>query len=78
MKESVITPGMKRREIIIWLICFIAAFIFNVVGIVMFRTPAIEVVTQLHLVLLVSLILYGLAGIFRVLFYLLSRLWVRK
>jgi hypothetical protein len=78
MKETIITPAMKRREIIIWLICFIAAFIFNLVGIIIFETSALELLTQLHIVLLISLVLYAVAGLFRLIYYFLSLLWTNK
>lgn len=75
MKETVITPKQKKRELIILLFCFIAAFLLNVIGIIKFGSPAKELVTELHLVLLVAAVLYVISGIFRILYGLISRLW---
>jgi len=78
MKETVITPGMKKRELIILLVCFIAAYVLNVVGIVKYNAPAIELVSQLHVVLAVSLVIYVLVAVFRGLLYLFSLLVKKK
>ncbi|MFP4289753.1 MAG: hypothetical protein ACOC2E_07900 [Bacteroidota bacterium] len=64
-KDSVITAQQKKRELIVFLICLAAAFIFNIVGIMMFKTPAIEIFTQFHYVLLVAVVFYVITGIFR-------------
>lgn len=76
--DTIITGAMKKRELIIFLICFLGAYILNVIGIIKHHTPARELVTQLHVVLLVALVLYGAVIILRVLYYLVSRLWTRK
>jgi hypothetical protein len=75
MKETVITPGMKRRELMIFLVCFLIAFVLNVVGIIKYNSPAVELISQLHIVLLVSIVIYLLAAIFRGLFFLISLIW---
>lgn len=78
MKETVITPGMKRRELTIILACFLAAYLMNIIGIVKFHTPAIELLTKIPLVLLVAVLIYGAVVILRILYYLVSRLWIRN
>jgi len=75
MKETVITPGMKRRELKIFLVCLIVAYVLNVVGIIKYNSPAIELISQLHIVLLVSIVIYLLVGIFRGLFFMISLIW---
>jgi len=77
-KNTIITASTKKRELIIFLACFAIAFILNVVGIIKHQTPVKELITELHIVLLVSLVLFGATIILRVLYYLVSRLWVRK
>ena len=78
MKDTTITAGMKKRELVILLLCFVAVYIFNIIGIIMHDAPARELVTQLHLVALIALIFYGAVVILRVLYFLVSRFWVRK
>jgi hypothetical protein len=77
MKETVITPDMKRRELRLFLVCLIVAFVLNVVGIITFSSPAIELISQLHIVLLVSIVLYLVAVVFRGLFFMISMIWRR-
>jgi len=77
-RDTTITAAMKRRELIIFGSCFLGAYILNVIGIIKNQSPARELFTQLHVVLLVALVLYGAAALLRVLWYLVSRFWIRK
>jgi hypothetical protein len=78
MKDTIITASWKKRELIIIGICFLVAYVLNIIGIIQHQSPAKELITQLHVVLLVALVIYGAAAILRVLYYLISRLWIRK
>jgi hypothetical protein len=77
-RDTTLSAASKRREFTIFLSCFIGANVLNVIGIIQNQSPAKELITQLHVVLLVSLVLYGVVIFLRVLYYLVSRLWVRK
>ena len=77
-RDTTISTASKRKELIIFLSCFMGAYILNVIGIIQFKSPARELVTQLHVVLLVALVLYGTVVALRILYYLVSRLWMRK
>jgi hypothetical protein len=77
-KDTTITAAIKKRELIIFVISFAAAYILNVIGIIQHKSPARELITQLHVVLLVTLVIYGIIVMFRVFYYLISRLWLRK
>ena len=77
-RDTTLRAVAKRRELYIFLACFTGSLILNVVGIIKYGSPARELVTQLHVVLLVSLFLYGIVILLRVLYYLVSRLWLRK
>ena len=77
-RDTTITATMKKRELIIFGLCFLGAYILNIIGIVKHGTPARELVTQLHMVLLVALVVYGAVIVLRVLYHLVSRLWIRK
>lgn len=78
MKETVITPRHKKRELYVALACFSIAYILNIIGIVKFGTPASELLTGLPLVLLVTLVLYVVQALFRLLLNLITNLWKRK
>lgn len=74
MKDSIITAGVKRRELIIWLICFAIANVVNWCAIIKFSTPWYEIFTQIGYVIVTSLIIYGLLLALRVAWWILSKL----
>ena len=47
MKPIVIDSKFVKRELWILLGCFVAAVIFDLVGIIMFKRPAIELLTTI-------------------------------
>ena len=69
--------AIRRREGIIFVICFAGAYMLNVIGIIKYHSPVRELVTELHVVLLVTLVIYGSVAILRVLYYLISRFWIK-
>jgi len=77
-KDTTIAAKAKKRELIILLIAFLFAFSLNVIGIIQHQTPAKELFTQLHVVLLITVVLYLFTGLLRVIYLLISRLWNRK
>jgi hypothetical protein len=77
MKDTVITAAQKKKEIIILASCFAIAVILNIIGILKYNTPWKELVTQLHVVLLVTAVLYAIQWFFRGL-YLGVRYLVKK
>ena len=77
-RDTTISATVKKRELIIFLVCFLGAYVLNVVGIIQNQSPAHELVTQLHVVLLVALFFYGTVVLLRILYFLVSRLWTRK
>lgn len=74
MKDSIITAGVKRRELIIWLICFAIANVVNWCAIIKFSTPWYEIFTQMGYVIVTSLVIYGLLLALRVAWWILSKL----
>ena len=78
MKDTTITAAMKKRELIIILACFLAAYTLNVIGIIKHQTPIRELITQFHVVLLIALVFYVMILFLRILYYLVSRLWIRR
>lgn len=77
-RDTNITATVKKRELIIFLFCFLGAYVLNVIGIIKNHNSVRELFTQLHVVLLVSLVFYGAVFILRILYYVVSRLWIRK
>lgn len=58
MKDTVITARRKKTELVTALVCFAAAFLLNVVCIIVYKTPAVEVFTQLGFVVSIAVVLY--------------------
>ena len=77
MKNKIITARTTRRELISFLICFVMAFILNLIGIILSGSPAKELITKLHTVLLIALGFYLAVAILRVLYALVGRFWLR-
>lgn len=78
MKETVITPARKKRELFVLLACTIGAFVLNIAGILKFNTPAKELVTQLPLVLFIALAIYAVVAVMRLIVYFVSRIWIKN
>jgi len=69
MKDLVIKGKWLRRELVILAVLFLAAIITNVIGIVKHDTRWIEMLSQLHVVLILTLILYVLLWLVRLIIY---------
>ena len=74
MKDTVISAAVKRRELKIWLVCFIVANIVNWAAIIKYQTPWYEIFTQIGYVIVSSLLLYGLLLLVRIAYKILRRL----
>lgn len=74
MKDTVISAAVKRRELKIWLVCFIVANIVNWAAIIKYQTPWYEIFTQIGYVVVSSLIIYGLLLLVRIAYKILRRL----
>lgn len=74
MKDTVISAAVKRRELKIWLVCFIVANIVNWAAIIKYQTPWYEIFTQIGYVVVLSLLLYGLLLLVRIAYKILRRL----
>lgn len=77
MKDTVITATRKKTEIMVFLLCFSAAFILNIVSVIVYQTRWIELFTQLHIVLIVALVFYFVLLAFRLLFLLVQIIFFR-
>lgn len=71
MKDIIITVKVQKREIKIFLFCFLISFLLNVISIVIYDTDWKEVYTQIFWVLLLSFFFYVLYFIIRVVFFIL-------
>jgi hypothetical protein len=77
MRDTNITAEVKKRELIIILITFLAANLFNLIGIIIYKQNILELFTQLHVVFFVFLFFYFVIVILRLIWWLFARLYKR-
>lgn len=70
MKDIIITSKRIKKEFIFWLICFFIAFAINLSAIFIYKTPWYEVFSQLGYVVVISLSIYLITFVVRIIFNL--------
>ena len=75
MKPIVIDSKFVKRELFILLGCFIAAVIFDLVGIILYKRPAIELITTIGYEVVIALGLYAFLALVRILVFLVASLF---
>lgn len=72
MRDLVVKGRWIRRELIIIAVLFLIAVLLNVAGIIKHDTRWIELLSQLHVVFILTFILYILLWLPRLIIYLVS------
>jgi hypothetical protein len=78
MKDILISSKRQKTELIIIVICFVAAFIMNVVSIIVYKTEWSELWTQILWMLVITCGFYALTIVVRLLIWLVRRLCIYK
>mgnify|MGYP006972343534 CR=1 FL=1 len=78
MKDILISSKRQKTELIIIIVCFIAAFIMNVVSIIVYKTEWSELWTQILWMLVITCGFYALTIVVRILIWLVRRLCIYK
>jgi hypothetical protein len=78
MKDLVIKGKWIKRELIVLAVLFVSAVIINIIGIVKHGTQWIELLSQLHVVIILTLLLYVLLWLVRLIIYAVSLPFKRK
>ena len=78
MKDIIITSQKIKRERNIYLICFLLSFAINIIAILVYTRPWIEIFTQLGYVLVISFFIYFILCIPRILIIVLRHLLRKK
>lgn len=65
MKDIILKANLLKRELAILAICFIAAFLLNVYSIIKYNTNWIELATCLHIVIILSFLIYVILAVVR-------------
>ena len=69
MKDVVIKGKWIKRELILLAVIFLMAMIINIIGIVKHDTRWIEMLSQMHVVLILTLLVYALIWLVRLIIF---------
>ena len=75
MKDIIIKAEVVKRELIILLSAFVLSFFMNVYAIIAYSGQLLELVTQFHIVVLLTLFFYILVLVVRLIYWGLKALW---
>lgn len=78
MKDIIITGKRQKKELIIFSICFVTAFIINIIAIIVYGTQWKELCTYIGYVFCISIFLYVLLTIVRGIIRLILKLFKKK
>lgn len=78
MKDIIITSKKLKQERNIYLLSFLLAFIINVIAIIIYSRPWIEIISQIGYVIVISFFIYLISWIPRGILIFLSHLFRRK
>ncbi|NOU61283.1 hypothetical protein [Marinifilum caeruleilacunae] len=73
MKDIVLKGKNLKRELIIYLFCFVITTGMNIYSIVSYDTKWPELWLSLPIVFLLSIVIYALSGLFRFIYFLLKK-----
>jgi len=75
MKDFTISGNRLIHELKTLLVCFVVVFLLNALAIVIYKTHFFELISSLHYVLIVSVVLYFVWSMVRLLIALLKK-WI--
>ena len=78
MKDIIITSKKLKQERNIFLLSFLLAFIINVIAIIIYSRPWIEIISQIGYVIVISFFIYLILWIPREILIFLSHLKKKK
>jgi len=78
MKAIVIDSKFVKRELLILLGCFVAAVIFDLVAIIIYSRPAIELLVTVGYEIAITLNLYVVLAVFRIIFFLIRQIFTKN
>jgi len=78
MKDILITGKRQKKELIIFSICFLTAFIINIISIIVYGTQWKELWTYIGYVFTISIFLYVLLAIVRGIIKLILKSFKKK
>jgi hypothetical protein len=76
MRDFTIRVRHQKTEMVVLVLCFLLAFLLNVTAIIIYHTPWKELITQGHVVIFISLFLYMLTWVGRLIFLGVKTAWI--
>lgn len=73
MKEIRITIQRQKKELKVFVFCFLIAFSINVFSIITYKTNWVEVFSYIGYVFVIAIFLYGLFAIVRIVYYMVLK-----
>jgi len=77
-KDIILTARRQRTEIILFIACFVLAFLLNIYSIVAFNTEWKEIYTQIVWVLALGVLFYGVLLALRLLYWGIRSITTKK
>lgn len=65
MKDIVFTPKRQKKELRIFGMCFVIAFLMNFIAIIIYKTSWIEIISQIGYVFVIAVVIYLIFAFFR-------------
>ncbi len=78
MRDLHIQASTLKRELRIYVSMFILAILSNVYAIVTYDAPWIELLTQLHVIVILSVVFYAFSWLLRGMFLAMKAIFVRR
>lgn len=66
MQDWIISPHRRKKELLAWILCLFISEGLNVIGIIRYDTSWRELYSQLHIVFFLSIVLYLLFFVMRI------------
>lgn len=78
MKDILLKSSRIKKELIIWMVCLVAAIALNIYSILKYKTDWSELLGQLHVVIAIAFIIYFVVLVLRLLVFGITRLMQKK
>lgn len=78
MKDRVFTAKRQIKELRILLLCLVFTFLLNIVAVIIYKTPWIEIFTNIGYVIIVAIVLYLLILLIRMIIFSIKTLLGRR
>jgi len=78
MKDHIITAKYQKKEFRILLFCFVFVFLLNIAAVIIYKSPWLEIFTEIGYVLLITMVLYFLFLLIRMIIFFIKTLFHRS